>query len=67
MKYYVNENQQENGDHEVHTADCRYLPERENRIYLGEYESCRLAVLKAKSLGYKANGCIHCCRLCHTS
>ena len=24
--YYANNNAQQNGDHEVHTSDCSYLP-----------------------------------------
>ena len=29
--YYVNTNAQANGDHEVHTSGCSYLPAPENR------------------------------------
>jgi len=28
--YYVNKNEQSNGDHEVHTGNCIYLPSVEN-------------------------------------
>lgn len=28
--YYVNKNEQPNGDHEVHTGSCIYLPSVEN-------------------------------------
>lgn len=26
MRYYVNKNSQSNGDHEVHTRSCSFLP-----------------------------------------
>ena len=35
-RYYVNKNAQQNGDHEVHTTGCQWLPKSENRIYLGD-------------------------------
>jgi hypothetical protein len=66
QKYYVNDNQQVNGDHEVHTEACRYLPGRD-RTYLGEFESCFPAVREAKKHYNQTNGCIHCCEPCHTS
>ncbi|PNM13100.1 hypothetical protein A6J64_014260 [Yersinia enterocolitica] len=66
-KYYVNSKKQDNGDNEVHTAECRFLPSSDNRVYLGEFSSCSPAVTAAKDKGYHANGCIHCCKPCHTS
>ncbi len=36
--YYVNKNAQSNGDHEVHKSDCAWLPEVENRKYLGWFK-----------------------------
>lgn len=65
--YYVNKNAQSNGDHEVHKDPCSYMPEKENRIYLGEYESCAPAVKKAKEHYPQSNGCYYCSRACHTS
>lgn len=65
MKYYVNTNAQANGDHEVHNEYCQYLPKIENRIYLGEYSSCRPAVDKAKEYYSKADGCKTCSPSCH--
>ncbi len=50
--YYVNRNAQLNGDHEVHKEGCRYLPTAENRIYLGQFSSCREAVQEAKKHFY---------------
>lgn len=66
MRYYVNLNKQSNGDNEVHTATCNWLPEQHNREYLGDYSSCAPAVTEAKRRGYNANGCYYCCNKCHT-
>jgi hypothetical protein len=65
--YYVNKRAQDNGDHEVHTATCAWLPTQENRVYLGEHSSCSPAVAVAKRYYEKSNGCYWCCPRCHTS
>ena len=65
--YYVNKNAQTNGDHEVHTGSCSFLPKEENRIYLGSFMSCGPAVLEAKKHYSKSNGCYYCSPACHTS
>lgn len=65
-KYFVNKNAQVNGDHEVHTSNCSFVPIAENRIDLGYHTSCHSAVRKAKEYYSKSNGCYYCCRACHT-
>jgi len=65
--YYVNTKEQANGDHEVHTSTCSYLPAAENRLYLGYLDSCAEAVRIAKRTYPQSNGCYYCCRACHTS
>ena len=65
--YYMNENSQTNGDHEVHVFPCNYLPELKNRLYLGEFNNCQDALREAKKRDSKADGCYHCCYPCHTS
>ena len=65
--YYVNKNEQSNGDHEVHTTGCKWLPKPENRIYLGNFLSCVLAVAEARKYYTKVNGCYFCSNACHTS
>ena len=65
-KYYVNKKVQPNGDHEVHTSDCEYLPNPENRIYLGEFSNCEDAVKEAKKHYTQSNGCYYCSNGCHT-
>jgi hypothetical protein len=65
--YYVNQNEQANGDHEVHERDCYWLPSEENRLYLGWFSNCREAVTAAKQYYRRCNGCWHCSRSCHTT
>jgi hypothetical protein len=64
--YYVNKNAQSNGDHEVHTSSCSFLPASENRLYLGNFSSCGPAVREARKHYDKVNGCYYCSRDCHT-
>ncbi|HEX8016632.1 MAG TPA: hypothetical protein VF465_15490 [Flavobacterium sp.] len=65
--YYVNQNAQPNGDHEVHTENCIYLPSSSNRNFLGAFSDCKPAVAEAKKTYSKSNGCKTCCSACHTS
>lgn len=65
-KYYVNKNSQANGDHEVHRPGCTWMPDIENRIYLGEFATCCGAVIKAKKYYSQSNGCYYCSYACHT-
>lgn len=65
-KYYVNKNEQPNGDHEVHSEDCYWLPKVENRIYLGTFSNCKGAVVEARKHYSQVNGCKHCSKPCHT-
>lgn len=67
MKYYVNKNDTENPGkhHEVHNEDCYLLKVIEEKIYLGEFPSCKEAVERAKLYYSDADGCIHCCPACH--
>ncbi|HCG39940.1 MAG TPA: hypothetical protein DEW09_12875 [Pseudomonas sp.] len=67
MDYYcININKDEHGDNEVHRETCDWAPSE--RTELGRHENCASAVKFAKGVGFKdANGCIHCCRECHTS
>jgi len=62
--YYVNNNPQPNGDHEVHVRSCNYFPA--DAMYLGEYDSCAPAVAKARQTYSRADGCYWCCNPCHT-
>lgn len=67
--YYVNLNTGEHGEHEIHKGDCSYLPEPENRLYLGKNRNYNEAKISAMArLGYdkKFDGCGHCCPENHT-
>lgn len=66
MRYYVNKNAQDNGDHEVHAASCSYLPVESNRIYLGDFTGCSAAVVEARRHYTQVNGCYYCANSCHT-
>jgi hypothetical protein len=63
-KYYVNDNAQPTGEHEVHTQNCMYLPE--NRTYIGEYSNCHDALNKARTIYTNVDGCSYCSPACHT-
>ena len=65
--YYVNDNAQNNGDHEVHTDQCSFLPAAANRTYLGYFTNCKQAVGEARKKHSQVNGCYYCCNPCHTT
>ena len=56
-----------NGNYEVHTENCYYLPSELNRQYIGRYSSCQAAIIAAQIVypDKKFDGCYHCCRECH--
>lgn len=58
--YYVNDNVQSNGDHEVHHSTCYYLPQIVSKTYLGIFISAIDAVKKAKQYYSQSNGCAYC-------
>jgi hypothetical protein len=64
--YYVNDNAQSNGDHEVHTQECSFLPSPANRRYLGYFLRCQDAVAEARKTYRQSNGCYYCSRECNT-
>ncbi len=61
-QYYINKNKQENGDNEIHASWCVWMPNPDNRIYLGIFNNGIEAVIEARKRWPKAqiNGCIHC-------
>lgn len=65
--YYVNKNEQANGDHEVHKSTCSYLPHSSNLLALGYFNTCQDAVKEAKKYYRQSNGCYYCSYACHTS
>lgn len=63
-RYYVNNNSQSNGDHEVHVSGCNHMPS--DTSYLGSFTNCKDAVRAAKKIYPTADGCYWCSRECHT-
>ncbi|KAA6320703.1 hypothetical protein EZS27_029556 [termite gut metagenome] len=63
--YYVNENAQPTGEHEVHKSGCAYIPNINNRRYLGQFSNCADAVREAKRYYSQVDGCYYCCPACH--
>ncbi len=64
-KYYVNKNAQSTGEHEVHCENCSYLPDSNNRLYLGYFNDCKDAIKEAKKYYINVDGCYYCCPSCH--
>ncbi|HEX6101245.1 MAG TPA: hypothetical protein VF432_33320 [Thermoanaerobaculia bacterium] len=62
--YYVNNNTQVNGDHEVHRDGCTWMPL--SKTYLGQFTSCHDAVRAARAYYSQVNGCYFCSNACHT-
>jgi hypothetical protein len=65
--YYVNKNAQANGDHEVHKQGCSFMPDAQNRQYLGDFADCHDAVRESKKYYRQSNGCFYCSPECHTT
>ena len=57
-KYYVNDNAQSNGDHEVHKEGCYWLGQANSVTPLGECSSCHEAVRKAKKIYPQSKGAV---------
>ncbi len=66
MKFYVNKNAQSTGEHEVHRETCSWLPDVENRIYLGDFATSQQAIKEAKKRYSEVDGCEKCCPETHT-
>lgn len=66
-KYVLNKVHHANGDHEVHTMNCYYLPS--NYVDLGYQHNCQDVVRYTRSLypNIRIDGCAFCSRECHTS
>lgn len=66
-QFYVNQNQQSSGEHEVHMEGCDFMPFEKNLLELGGHSSCSSAIEKARETYDQVNGCRHCTPDCHTS
>ena len=65
MRFYVNKYAQPTGEH-VHRSNCAWLPDAENRIYLGDFATSQAAVKEARKYYSCVDGCKHCCPESHT-
>jgi hypothetical protein len=67
MRYYVNTQAQNNGDHEVHKATgCPTPAAAQHQKDLGDHPDCQSAVRAAKKYYAQSNGCANCVPACHT-
>src|SRR5699024_12612254 len=57
MRFYVNKYAQPTGEHEVHRANCAWLPGAENRICLGGCATSRAAVKEERKDYGWVDGC----------
>ena len=57
MRFYVNKYAQPTGEHEVHRSNCAWLPDAENRIYLGDFATSQAAVKEARKYYSCVDGC----------
>lgn len=60
--YYVDKNVQKNGEHQVHTSSCVFLPDSPNIIGVGSFSSSSEAVEEAKEFFSVAASCSYCCK-----
>lgn len=66
--YYFSKRTNEYINHEVHTNECSYLPNHENRVLIGFEFSCHPALTRVrKKYPLKTfHACIWCCRACNS-
>ncbi len=63
--FFVNKKASSNGDHEVHTSECSYMPEEQNQQLLGDFSNCADAVQEARKFYDQVNGCYVCSKECN--
>ena len=66
-RYVVNDrtDTNPNSNNEVHKVGCPRFPTRDV-TELGRHDNCRSAMVEArKHYPHTADGCYHCCELCH--
>lgn len=67
MKYYLNMNVQQNGDHEIHKESCAFYQLHRtggNYVYLGTFGNDYDALYSAKRKYpyFTVDGCYYCCK-----
>lgn len=63
--YFVNNNAQPTGEHEVHKEGCTELKKVYSKTDLGYYSNCADAVKKARQIYSNVDGCYYCIPECH--
>lgn len=63
--YYVNNNAQTTGEHEVHQEGCEYLQIAVSKKFLGFFIRCSDAIKEAKKYYSNVDGCKYCSSECH--
>lgn len=65
-RYSINRNEQPNGDHEIHKADCSRIQWSDKMSDLGYCANDQEALRKGREIyGDKADGCYYCCLSIH--
>ena len=49
-KYFLNKTAQENGEYELHAANCRALPAEDELLYLGFFRTFSIALAESKKI-----------------
>jgi len=63
--FYVNDNPQPSGEHEVHESGCIWLAKVKSKTSLGAHQNCFTAVQTAANIYGNVDGCAYCCSACH--
>lgn len=63
-KFYVSDNPDETGMHQIHDEDCIHLPPIFYRKYLGRFDISFEAMETARRYFKRVKGCQHCTSEC---
>lgn len=63
--FYVNDNPQSTGEHEVHQTGCVWLTKVKSKTGLGQHQSCHEALKAAAHIYTNVDGCATCSPDCH--
>ena len=64
--YYLNLKPSGNGECDVHKAQCFRLGAPTEVWFLGHFDDCAQALVKARTVCSHVNGCLLCVPECHT-
>jgi hypothetical protein len=63
--YFLDKNEKEGGEHQVHLSTCLYLPDQSQLIHLGYFATCDDVLEAAKKHYPRIDGCSNCCKKIH--